>query len=433
MGFSFTDTELTHFGGLVLLQRFCQKLQWRRRLQREVSFPHRHSPYPPADLVLALLFVLAAGLRRVSKTQILPYNGAFLSLLGLERFPDPCSLRRFLGRLSPQSIRQLVRLHDRLRTLLGQRPPRRSSLVFDLDSVVVTLYGQQQGARVGYNPKKKGRRSYHPLWCFEAHRREFWHGSLRPGNTSAHSGVLPFMARALSKVPSGLHRARVRLRADAGFFGGRLFGFLETHGCGYVVVAQQHSGIRRRALGARFRPRGQGWEVGSFVYRAWRWPKARRFVVVRRPLPDDPVEAAQLHLFCDRRYAYEVLVSNLRLSPWRVWRFYAQRATVEKLIRELLYDLPLNQIPTAQWLANVAYFHLLLLAYNVVHWFKRLCLPGVYVNATVETVRREFLALPGRLTHPAGQHVLPLPRDYPLREAFLAAARKVERLSVPRD
>lgn len=200
-----------------------------------------------------------------------------------------------------------------------------------------------------------------------------------------------------------------------------------------MVVAKQHPGIRRRALGARFRPRGHGWEVASFVYRAWRWPHARRLVVVRRPRPDDPTEAAQLPLFCDRRYAYAVLVTNLCLNPWRGWRFYAQRATVEKLIRELLYDLPLNQIPTAQWLANVAYFHLRLLAYNLVHWFKRLCLPRAYANAPVETVRREFLVLPGRLTHPAGQPVLQWPRAYPLRAACLAAARKGEPLSVPRD
>ena len=45
LGFSFTDTELTHFGELVLLQRFCQQLQLRRRLQREVGLAHRRGDY----------------------------------------------------------------------------------------------------------------------------------------------------------------------------------------------------------------------------------------------------------------------------------------------------------------------------------------------------------------------------------------------------
>ena len=50
--------------------------------------------------------------------------------------------------------------------------------------------------------------------------------------------------------------------------------------------------------------------------------RPHRFVVVRRPIPQDPEDAAQLTLFKDRRYAYHVLVTNLTLEPWRVYRFY---------------------------------------------------------------------------------------------------------------
>jgi hypothetical protein len=172
LAFRFDDPALTHFGGLVLLQRFCQQLRLRWLLQRDVLPPQGSGAFQPADLLLALIYVLVAGLKRVSKTQVLQYDGAFISLLGMDRFPDPSSLRRFLQRLSPQTIRQLVRLHDRLRAALGQQQ-QRSTLLFDLDSVVLTLYGRQQGAHLGYNPKKKGRRSYHPLLCFESHGQEF--------------------------------------------------------------------------------------------------------------------------------------------------------------------------------------------------------------------------------------------------------------------
>ena len=428
LAFSFDDAHLTHFSGLVLLQRFCQQLRLRWLLQRAVLPPQATGDFQPADLLLALIYVLVAGLKRVSKTQILQYNGAFLCLLGLERFPDPSSLRRFLQRLSPHTIRQLVRLHDRLRAALGEVPRARSTLLFDLDAVVLTLYGRQQGARLGYNPKKQGRRSYHPLLCFEAHGQEFWHGSLRPGDTSANTGVIGFLERCAAKLPGRVARARVRLRADAGFFGGKLLGFLEAHRWGYAIVAKQYPTIRRRALSARFEKLGGGWEAGEFSHQAHGWPRARRFVVVRRPVPEDPEETAQLRLLTHRRYAYSVLVTNLKLSPWRVWRFYVGRARVEKTIRELLYDLPLSQIPTAQWLANVAFFQTLMLAYNLVHWFKRLCLPKAYGAATVETVRRDFLAVPGRLVNRGHQHVLHLPRDYPWRAELLGAARAIRKL-----
>jgi hypothetical protein len=432
LGFSFQDPTLTHFGGLVLVQRFCQKLGLRRQLQRCVKVPQRRDDFQAADLLLALVYVQIAGLRRVSKTQILQYNGAFLSLLGLDRFPDPTSLRRLLHRLQPVTIRQLVRMHDRLRRqLFGMTAPR-TTLIFDLDSVVLTVYGQQQGARIGYNPKKKGRRSYHPLLCFESHGHEFWHGSFRPGNTAAKTGAVHFLERCLAKAPSTLARSRIRVRADSGFFAGKVLGRLENKGCGYVVVAKQYGTIRRHALAAHYQKLRHGWETAEFSYKAHGWSKVRRFVVIRRPLPQDPEEAAQLKLFRDQRYAYEVLVTNLKLSPWRVWRSYVPRATVEKTIRELLYDLPLSQIPTSRWLANVAYFHVMMLAYNLVHWFKRACLPGEYAHATVETVRRDFLAVPGRLTHPGGRHVLQLPSGYPLKREFLAAAKKLERLALPK-
>jgi hypothetical protein len=428
--FSFEDTHLTHFGGLVLFQRFCQKLQLRRRLQRRVKISQRNADYLPADLLLAMIYAVAVGVRRINKTELLQYNGAFLDLLGLDRFPNETTLRRFLQRLSPQNIRQLVVLHDWLRAQFLIRATTPSSLILDLDSVVLTLYGHQQGARVGYNPKKKGRRSYHPALCFEAYHQEFWHGSLRPGNTSANTGVIFFLQRCLAKVPTDMARSRIRARADSGFFGGKFLVLLERLGLGYVIVAKNYRTLKSRAREARFRILQNGMAVAEFQYQAHGWPKARRCVVMRRPIPEDPLEAKQLTLFKDRRYAYSVMVTNLSLDPWRVWKFYQPRATVEKNIRELLYDMPLGKIPSGDWLANVAFFHIVLFAYDLVHWFRRLCLPLPYKTATVETVRSDFLVLPARLVSRAGQNMLQLPKDYLHRQAFLSAFTKASALRI---
>jgi len=432
LSFSFDEKHLTHFGGLVLMHRFCQQLQLRRRLQRQIELPQRNADYRAADLILALLYATIAGLRRINKTELLQYNGTFLDLLGLTRFPDQSTLRRFLQRLPIKSIRQLVGLHDRLRSQLFSLPQTPTSLIFDLDSVVLTLYGHQQGARVGYNPKKKGRRSYHPLLCFEASGQEFWHGSLRPGDTSANTGVVFFFQRCLAKVASSIARSRIRVRADSGFFGGKFIGSLENQGLSYVIVAKEYRPIKERARAARFHKLKSGFEVAEFRYQAHGWPKARRFVVMRRPIPEDPVEAKQLTLFKHRRYGYSVFVTNLDLEPWRIWKFYQPRALIEKNIRELLYDLPLGKIPSGDWVANVAFFQLVLFAYNLVHWFRRLCLPAPYRTATVETVRTDFLVLPARLVSRAGRNVLQLPRDYFHRDAFVAAFERAAKLRLPK-
>jgi DDE family transposase len=429
--FSFDAEALTHFAGLFLIQRFCHQLRLRRRLQRILKAAPAWVDYHPADLIITLLYVLIAGLERINKTEILQYNGLFLSLIGLKTFPDQTALRRFLRRLPPQAIRQMVRLHDRLRAQLFSFPDRRTTLVFHLDSVVLTLYGQQQGARLGYNPKKKGRPSYHPLLCFESHGQEFWHGSLRPGDAASNTGARFFLRHCLQKVPSGIPAARIRILADAGFFSGKLIADLDQAGCGYIIVCRNYRAYRALAERAGFRDLHFGWGVSEFRFKPQRWKAEHRFVAIRRPLPENPEELKQLTLFKDRRYSYSVLVTNLEVGPWKIWTNYTARANVEKSIRELLNHFALNKIPTHEWIANVAFFQMLLFAYNIVHWFKRLCLPREYFTATVESIRSELLLLPGKLTRRGGRNVLQLPKDYHYRKMFLQAARTIENLRLP--
>jgi len=426
---TFVEPGLTHFAGMALIHAFCQRLGLKRLLQRCLRPTPRARDYQAAELLLALLYAIIVGLDRINATQILQYNGAFQRIVGLPHFPDQTALRRLLKRLRPRHIRQLVRLHDQLRSALLARPRPRSSLTFDLDSVVLVLYGHAEGARVGYNPKKRGRRSYHPLLCFEAHRQEFWHGSLRPGNTVAATGAVPFLRVCLAKVPPGLARSRIRVRGDSGFFGKRVIEFLDGEGVGYAIVAKEYAPIKTRARGCRFTKLRSGWEVGEFQYQPGGWRAPHRFVVVRRPIPTDPVEAKQLTLFTDKKYAYHVLVTNLRTEAWRVWRFYAQRARIEKHIRELLYDYPLAKIPTADWVPNVAFFQLLLFAFDVVHYFRRLCLPAAYATKTLKTIRRELLVIPGRLVKVENRYRLKLPTHYYFRRDFEYALRQIRKLA----
>jgi hypothetical protein len=431
LGFSFEADCLTHHGGLFLIQRFCNKLSFRRRLERLLRAAPDWSEFNPVDLVVLLLFILIAGVQRVSKADKLQYDGFFLALLGLERFPDESSLRRFLQRLSPDAIRQLARLHDQLRSNLFGLPKARSSLVFHLDSVVLTLYGKQQGARLGYNPKARGRPSYHPILCFEGHGQEFWHASLRPGDAGSNTGARHFVRRCLAKVPASIARSRIRFLADAGFFSGNLIDDLDQWGCGFTIVCRSYEAYRRLAEQAGFKDLRLGWGFAEFHHRPQTWSRAQRFVAIRRPLPIDPDQAQQLTLFKDAKYSYSVLVSNLGLSPWRTWTDYVGRANIEKSIRELLNDLALNKIPTQSWTANVAFLQILLLAYNLMHWFKRLCLPKHKLRTTVETLRHDLLGLPALLLCRSGKNVLALPRRYPHQKNFLAAAAQVEKLRLP--
>ena len=431
LAFSFEEEFLTHYGGLFLIQRFCNKLGFRRRLQRQWPAAPNWSDFDPLDLTLLLLFLLIAGVQRISKADKLEYDGFFCSLLGLKQWPDESTLRRFLQRLSPQAIRQVVRLHDQFREELFAVAAPRSTLSFHLDSVVLTVYGKQQGARRGYNPKDKGRRSYHPLLCFEAHGQEFWHASLRPGDAASNTGARHFVRRCLEKVPSSIARSRIRFLADAGFFSGGLIEDLTLAGCGFTIVCRSYEAYRQLAERAGFTELKLGWAYAEFRHRPQKWPREHRFIAIRRPLPVDPDEARQLTLFKDANYSYSILVSNLGLSPWRTWIDYAQRANIERSFRQLRNELALSKIPSQSWTANVAFLQLLALAYNLVHWFKRLCLPPEQLLTSIETLRHQFFGLPARLICRAGKNVLLLPRQYPYQKEFLTALARIQKLKIP--
>lgn len=81
-------------------------------------------------------------------------------------------------------------------------------------------------------------------------------------------------------------------------------------------------------------------------YHPHRWPRPYRFVVVRKTLPEE--DTPQTTLFTVGRYTYRAFVTNLRLRPLAVYRFYNDRAAAENIIKELKADYPLAKIPSGQ-------------------------------------------------------------------------------------
>jgi hypothetical protein len=202
-----------------------------------------------------------------------------------------------------------------------------------------------------------------------------------------------------------------------------------ARGVGYALVAEEYRPINALVRGCCFKKLLSGWGVREFRYQPGRWRHPHHLVGVPRPIPTDRVEAKQLTLFTDKKYAYHVLVTNLRTHPWRVWHFHAQRARIERHFRELLHDYPLARTPTAGWLPNVAFFQLLLFAFELVHYFRRLCLPPAYRVKTLKTVRRELLVIPGRLIKTGNQCGLKLPRGLHFEKLFQFALRKIQALA----
>jgi hypothetical protein len=412
---------LTRFGGVALLQAFFQRLGVRGQLQRWVRFPQRNNTYSISETVEALLYPLILGLGRVETTEPLRRNGVFQYLAGLPCYPEASTLRRFLRRLARRGRTKLVALHDAWRHEMLARPQRQRTAVLDLDGTVLTVYGRQEGAKIGFNPKKRGRPSYLPLLCFEGQTADVWAGSYHPGNTHVASVVQPLLREALSRLPDEVKH--IRVRADAAFFDHKFLCFLEEKKVFYVIAAPITKGFRLRLGGLKYLPVSQGVWAAEFRHRPQGSQRTHRFFVIRRPVPEEP--SAQLHLFQMGGDTYQLFVTNLNLTALNLWRFYHQRATAELIIRELKEAYALGKIPTQDFAANETHFQIALLAYNLLNWFKRLCVPPRWQRATLQRLRQQLLVVPAQLVRPGGVPTLRIAASYVHTDDFLEILRRI--------
>src|SRR5205823_1877123 len=167
---------------------------------------------------------------------------------------------------APAHLReQLHRANDRLLQRFIHLPERRSRLIFDLDSTMITSFGRQEGAEVGYNRRYRGKRSYDPLLCVEANSAFLWDVELRRGDSGTWAGSEELLACCFHSIPSDIRELRVR--ADAGFGYGPMLEMLEARPAQYAVVARMTPSLKRALRGLRYEPMNPRWEIADFELR----------------------------------------------------------------------------------------------------------------------------------------------------------------------
>jgi Transposase DDE domain group 1 len=397
------NSGLTHYGGILFFQEFLRVLQFRRSLAQRVEDFRLHHDYSLSQMIVAVMYPIVLGLDRLENAALLRSDTTFQYLTGLPSYPDPQSLRRFLLHAPPQFRHRLRRFNNWLLQHFIHQPEHRSRLILDLDSTVVTVFGSQEGAEVGYNPRYRGKRSYDPLLCLEANSSFLWDTELRPGNAGTWSESPELLACGLLSIPSDIRE--LRFRADAGFGYNAVLETLELSRAQYAVVARMTASLKRMLGGLKYEPFNPQWEVAECEHRISERAPARRCIVARRPIEETEPQPT---LFTLARYAYRAWWTNLPLSPPGVWHFYDGRAGMEPRIGELREHFALRKIPTRAFEANALYLEIIRLAYNLVTAFQRTCLPEDWQDLTLRTLRYRLLWLPGELTRPQNRPILRL-------------------------
>ncbi len=422
---SFSGKNLTHFGGVYLISLFIRRIHLKKILNRALTFYQRNNHYSITESILALMYPSMLGIGRIETTHLLKHNGVFHYLVGIPAYPNPTTLRRFLQRISPDGLTKIRSVQSQFLSLMLQKPRPAKKIILDMDSTVLVLYGKQELATIGYNPIKRGRPSYHPLLCFDGITKDCIHAELRSGNTYTSNGTIDLLEKSFAKIPKTIKR--VYIRADKGFYDHDIIEKIETKiGCQFAIAAKLTSPVKKRLSSLRYHTVSQGIQTAEFLYQPIGWKKRYRFVVIRRPIPEDPSD--QLTLFSVGKFSYQVMVTNMQLKPMNIWRFYNGRAGVELIIKELKNDYPVAKIPTKHFASNEAFFHILLFSYNLVNCFKRLCLPHEFQTMTLSSLRARLLLIPGELVHSGNRPILKLPAHFRDKDAVLYALNKISKL-----
>lgn len=398
-----TPRAVTPFGGLVVFLQFLSQVGYAEQVKGCLPF-QLTSPnaIDPVETFTAFLISVLAGARRFAQAGLVKADQALQSVLGMKRFPTDDTIRNLFKRFTQGHV---YRFYSALWAWqLTRLEPKVEGWSLDLDSVVFERYGRQQGARKGYNPKKHGRPSHHPLLAVLAEAHFILHGWLRSGNCGAARGAVEFLKEALALLgPS--HRLR-RVRADSGFFEEPLLSFLEQRQLTYIVVARLTRWLKREAARVKeWKALDAVYSLGEFQLQLYGWEKARRFVVIRERV-EERKDSVGRKLFDFPGYTFRLFVTNSLQAPEEIWRDYNQRADVENRIAELKYDLAADDFCLQEFFATEAAFCGILMLFNLLGEFQRASqMPGYRRPATLRA--QVFLcgAILGRAAHRAVLHL----------------------------
>ncbi len=203
-----TNRRISPVGGLSTLAAWFTRIGFMEKLHELMPFRYAsHNAIAPAHTFVAFLVSIILGGERFAHVERLRGDEVLKALFGLKRTPGDDTVRNFFKRFTRQRVDAFfMPLQAWLLGLVAD-----CDTALDLDSTVICRHGEkQEGARKGYNPRRPGRLSHHPLLAFLDKPVFMLHGWLRSGNTASKTGVTEFLKEALAMLPASLRIRTVR-------------------------------------------------------------------------------------------------------------------------------------------------------------------------------------------------------------------------------
>ncbi|MEW5942056.1 MAG: transposase [Chloroflexota bacterium] len=382
----------------------------------ECPLEYRSNNGPAKVDVLGTLFLsVLAGHTRYAHIDSVRYDAVNPGLLGMGKVASSSSARRAFMPVNGEACARWLQRH--LRRCYD--PLLYEPWILDVDTTVKALYGHQEGAVLGYNPRKPGRPSHVYHTYFMANTRLVLETEVRPGNETAAKYTMPGLWAFLEGLPRGMWPSFIR--GDCTFGNERDMNDAETRGMGYLFKLRQTSKVKKLIQQVFCRgdwePAGQGWQGVEDRLQLSGWTKQRRVIVLRRKIkaaialapPTHPALVAEQLQFVETnegvvQYEYVVLVTSLGGPIATLAQHYRDRGDAENI-----YDEEKNQwgwcgytthdLKRCQIMARI-----IALVYNWWSLYVRLAIPERHAEAI--TSRPLLLYGVGQQTRHGGQTTL---------------------------
>jgi hypothetical protein len=416
---AFTPKPITAWGGIAtLIAKFFEVIKLREWVERIIPFaetsPNGKGIY---EKVLGHFLTVLCGGVRFSHLQWWHHgHEALCRVFGVSWLPQAAStLTRFWGKFFLQ--RHAEEIGHQCRGFAGQLLEHEGITYDDLnlDSSVVSRYGVQDGARKGYNPRKPGRPSHHPLFAFlgSGYVVNLWN---RSGDSHSSHRSIEFFEQTIAALDPDFIVSMVL--GDSGFYDVHFLEYLEDNDYQYIIAVRLHQTIQHQiALVSEWTLIEPGLSVAEFPFEHHdeKWVEPRRYVVVRQEIASRPkATGRQLSLFPDteewQEYRFAVFITNNEIdTPHEIWQSYRPRANDENVIKDLKEGYGFASFNVKSfWATESVMVMNALVIHNLIHYLNRNVLNKKKPQPQLKTIRLKYFILPAILGREARYSVLRL-------------------------
>lgn len=295
------------------------------------------------EVLATFLLSILAGHHRYAHITAIREDQIHPEQLGVKQLVSEDAARRALKKIDESA--GIAWLDEHLSKTT--RPLLSTPWILDLDGTVKCLYGKQEGAVVGYNPKKPGRPSHCYHSALMANTRLSLRVEVMAGNETAPKHSMPGIWAWLDALPK--EERPTLLRGDVAYGNEAVLCEAEARDQDYLSKLKLTSNVKR-LIQKLFRQggwtdAGQGWDGIEDNLVLSGWSRARRVVVLRRKLSGEMLltekdAAQQKFAFIEgdvptARYEYAVLVTSTTHSILTLAQLYRDRADSENNFDEL--------------------------------------------------------------------------------------------------